>query len=279
MTTILLLGAKGMLGSDFREMLFGLKQYHLVSLVAKKITQVRPQIIINAAAYTNVDQAETESETAKKINGQAVGFLAKMARQNGALFVHISTDYVFGQEKLQGYQESDFPRNPLNVYGQSKLLGENLLLEEAKKGLKYYLIRTSWLFGPYGKNFVQTMLDLAKTQTTIKIVNDQWGRPTYTCDLVKTVNHMLQNNFKPGIYHFTNLPTLTWYRLAILVFRAKKKEDPRFLPPQIVPIKSKEFSRPAQRPHFSILLNTKLPQGRNIQKALQDYFKRKKEVK
>ena len=242
--------------------------------VIEAIKDMKPDVVISAAAYTDVDGAETNKDIALKVNGKAVGYLSRASHQSGAFFIQISTDYVFGQEKKQGYKEEDIPQNPLNVYGESKLLGEKLLLQEAKKGLDYYLIRTSWLFGPGGKNFVQTMLDLAKTHSQLKIVNDQYGRPTYSYDLAQTIKNMIERQLPSGIYHFTNNPELNWYRFAQIIFAVKKELDPDFKIPGIIAVSSDKFPRPAHRPHFSVLLNTKLPQGRDIQEALKDYLQK-----
>ncbi len=294
MSKILILGANGVLGQSLKSIFTGSSRYSTITwdkenlditnkqAVLRQIQAIQPDVVINAAAYTDVDAAEKNQELAMKVNGEAVGFLAEASRCLGALFVHISTDYVFGQESKQGYKEDDIPQKPLNVYGKSKLLGEKLLLREEPKGLKYYLIRTSWLFGkaqllqkhnsPIKKNFVDAMLALAKTRKELSIVDDQHGKATYAEDLANTIQRLVEQNAQPGIYHFTNEPALTWYSFAKEIFAVQKQLNPHFNVPKIFPVSSKEFPRPAKRPHFSVLLNTKLPKGRNIKEALQGYL-------
>jgi len=286
MSKILVLGAKGMLGQVIVQEFFSDKKYQVIAWdkedlditdsykAIKAIKVIKPKIIINVAAYTDVDGAERDKDLAMKINGESVGILASASNKIGALFIHISTDYVFRGDRKEGYREDDIPENPLNVYGKSKLLGEKLLLKMAKEGLDYYLIRTSWLFGHKGKNFVDTMLKLAEKNSQLQIVNDQHGKPTYAKDLAKMIKYMLKSKVDSGIYHFTNEPCQTWYNFVKLIFKIKKEINPRFKIPKIVPVKTEQFPRPAKRPKYSILLNTKLPEGRNIKETLREYFKK-----
>jgi len=294
MSKILILGAKGMLGQVIVQEFSDDKKYQIVAWdkkdlditnghkAIKAISALKPNIIINTAAYTDVDGAESHKDLAIKVNGEAVKILASASNKIGAIFIHISTDYVFGQEKKKGYSENDVPQNPLNVYGKSKLLGEKLLLKEGKNGLRYYLIRTSWLFGKNGKNFIDTMLNLAEKNDILRVVNDQHGKPTYAKDLAKTIKYILKSKMDSGVYHFTNEPQQTWYSFAKLIFEIKKEINPKFPPkadqpradkiPKIVPVKTEQFPRPAKRPEYSVLLNTKLPQGRNLKEALREYL-------
>jgi dTDP-4-dehydrorhamnose reductase len=283
MPKILIIGAQGMLGQDLVEH-FKNNNYDITAWdrqdidityqakVKEKITHLKPEIIINTAAYTDVDKAEKETFLAMKINGQAVQYLAQAALETGAFLIHISTDYVFGSNKKEGYIESDVPLNPLNIYGKSKLLGEKLLLKEASRGLNFYILRISWLFGPHGKNFVETMLKLAYQKKDLRVVDDQYGKPTFTKDLAQTIQYMIENKLVSGIYHFTNEPALNWYQFAQKIFETYQKITPNFTLPKVFPVSSQEFSRPAIRPHYSILKNTKLPKGRDIPKVLLDYF-------
>lgn len=241
--------------------------------VTKTITAINPEIIINAAAYANVDEAENNKELSLKVNSQAVGYLAKASRIVGAFFIHISTDYVFDGKNKKGYKETDFSKKSLNVYGESKRLGEEALIKEASNKLKYYLIRTSWLFGEGGKNFVKTMIDIAYQKKDLSVIDDQQGKPTYTKDLASTIKYMIESDFGSGVYHFTNEPKLTWYKFAKIIFNTKKEIDSSFPVPKVFPVSSEEFSRPAKRPKYSVLLNTKLPKGRNIKMALRDYLR------
>ncbi len=285
MLKILVLGAKGMLGQVIVQEFFDDKKYKVIAWdkedldimdgqkAIRAIRVVMPNIVINTAAYTDVDGAESNKETAMKINGRAVGFLAKASKEIGAIFIHISTDYVFRGNKKDGYKEDDVPQNSLNIYGKSKLLGEKLLLKEGKSGLEYYLIRTSWLFGHNGKNFVSTILELTKNQNELQVINDQCGKPTYVKDLSKMIKYMIESKVDSGIYHFTNELRQTWYGFAKLIFKLKKEITPKFEIPKIVPVKTKQFPRPAKRPKYSVLLNTKLPKGRDVEDALREYLK------
>lgn len=284
---ILILGSKGMLAQDLK-LIFKDKKLILwdkeelditnEKMVKKKIEELKPRIIINTAAYTDVDKAEIEKELAFKINGKAVGYLVKTAFQINSLFIHFSTDYVFGQNKKQGYKESDFPLNPLNVYGASKLEGEKNILKE--KSLKYYLIRISWLFGPSKergkyKNFVETILKISKEKDEIRVVNDQFGKPTYTLDVAKTLRYLIENKKPYGIYHLPNEPSTSWYHFAKKIIEITGQRT------KIIPCKTKDFPRPAKRPRYSVLINIKIPKLRNWQEALRDYLKEstKKKIK
>lgn len=269
---ILILGAKGMLGQELKNVFQGdgLTCWDKEEIdisnrdeVKEKINKLKPKIIINVAAYTNVDEAEKNKELVFKINGEAVGFLAEVSSKIDAILVHYSTDYVFDGNKKEGYKEDDEPKNPLNIYGQSKLLGEKLLKDNTKK---YYLIRTSWLFGRNGKNFVEIILNLAQKQKEFKVVDDQYGRPTYALDLAKKTKEILEKQKPFGVYHVTNKKTTNWYEFA------KKILEVCNINKKIELCKSEEFSSPAKRPEYSILLNTKLDHLRNWEEALKDYI-------
>lgn len=230
----------------------------------EKITALKPEVIINAAAYTNVDGCETDRNICLAVNGEAVGNLAKIAKKIGSILVHFSTDYVFDGKSLTGYKEDDLP-SPLNVYGQSKALGEKLLIEN---GDQFYLIRSAWLYGLNGKNFVDTIIGLAATQPVIKVVNDQIGSPTYTKDLAQAIHQILIDKKPFGIYHRTNDGQCSWYDFALEIKKIKN------LSAEIQPIKTEEqeVKRPAVRPLNSVLINTKLPALRSWQEALSDYL-------
>jgi len=282
MKKIIILGAQGMLGQALVKV-FSQKNYLLKAwdkdnldiqnypLVKSRLKKEKPDIVINATGYTNVDGAEKEKSLALDVNGNAVGNLARVAKEIKALFIHFSTDYVFGQEKKEGYTEKDVPQNPLNIYGESKLLGEQLLLKENPC---FYLIRTSWLFGPGGNNFVKTMLNLAKEKKVLRVIDDQWGKPTYAPDLAKQVEKMIEIGSDSGIYHFTNEPALTWYQSAKTIFNIRKKIFSDSKIPELIRIKTKDFHSLAKRPHFSVLLNTKLPLGRSVDETMENYIRK-----
>lgn len=272
---ILIIGAQGMLGQDLAAIL---SDHDLTiwdkpeiditdqNLVLAKINDLRPDIVINCAAYTDVDGCETNQNLATLVNGQAVGYLAQAAKNIAAVLVHISTDYIFNGQNKAGYEEDSTEIGPLNVYGQSKLLGEELLKQNTAR---YYLIRTSWLYGKNGKNFVETMLKLSKEKDQLKVVNDQFGKPTLTIDLARQIRYILDNELPFGIYHVTDETQaggVSWYDFAQKIFElAKIKID-------LQPCSSDEFPRPAKRPQFSALINTKLPVTRDWQESLKEYL-------
>lgn len=234
-------------------------------IVQKRIREMSPSVIINASAYTNVDGAEENEELANQINGIAVGHLAKTAELIGAKLVHYSTDYIFNGENKAGYREDEKP-DPINAYGRSKLLGEEIIRKECKK---YYIIRTSWLYGRAGKNFVETMIDLASKNKELKVVNDQFGKPTYTLDLALETKKILEHGNPYGIYHITNEEQTSWYDFAKKIFEIEGLKN------EAIPVTSEQFRRPAPRPHYSSLINTKLPRMRNWQNALADYLSKR----
>src|SRR3989338_9807423 len=271
---ILIIGGKGMLGSMLTNTL---QENHNVTSwdrdeidisqereVEKKIGQQKVDIIINAAAFTAVDDCEVKQDIAMQVNGTAVGYLAKQAAKLDIPIVHYSTDYVFDGHKKEGYNENDHP-DPLSMYGKSKYQGEQELRKNCKK---FYLIRTSWLYGPNGKNWVDTMVHLAKTKDKLSIVNDQHGKPTYTKDLAATTKTIIEGKKDYGIYHVTNEGETTWYDFGKAIFALKK------LPIPVSTTTTAEFfqNRPyfAQRPEYSSLNNTKLPQLRSWQEAVKE---------
>jgi dTDP-4-dehydrorhamnose reductase len=269
---ILILGHKGMLGHELVEVfkeeqeliLWDREQIDITKReeVMQKIGELKPDIVINAAAYTAVDRAESEKDLAYKVNGCAVGFISTICKQINALFIHFSTDYVFDGESHNGYKENH-PYKPINMYGKSKALGEKMILDIEPR---YYLIRTSWLFGKSGKNFIETMLKLAADGEKIKVVNDQFGSPTYAKDLAREVRKLIESKNPYGIYHITNSGFCNWYEFAVKIFEFSE------LKPDIRPVNSEEFISPAKRPTYSMLVNTKLPPMRLWEAALKDYL-------
>lgn len=241
----------------------------------EKILKLKPDAIFNAAAYTNVEKAEDEKELCFKVNAEAVKNLAAIARDIKAKFFHFSTDYVFDGLKEEGYKEDDIPQNPLNVYGQSKLAGENHIREISDNFSQpnFYLIRTSYVFGSSGKNFVATMIDLAKKLPELKVVSDQFASVTYALDLAKTSRKLLENkNFSGGIFHRTNEGVINFFDYASEIFKIKEKIDKNFIVPKLTPISLADYPSKARRPQYSILLNTKLPLLRCYSEALREYI-------
>lgn len=282
---ILILGKKGNLGSQlaktFRQeknKIIGLDKEDIditdKKLILDKISQIKPELIINAAAYNAVDKAEEkeEFEKAKKINGLAPGYLAEISAETGTILVHYSSDYVFLGNDPNGYREEDLP-NPINNYGKTKLIGE----EEIKKAtnLKYYLIRTSKLFGPKGPSplakpsFFDLMLGLAKEKKELDVVDGEKSCFTYTPDLAQATKELISQKKEYGIYHITNSLPATWYEAAKTLFEITKN------PIKINPVTSNKFLRPAKRPNYSVLQNTKLPPLRSYKQALKEYLKSK----
>jgi len=264
----------------------------------EKISRLKPDIIINATAYNAVDNAEKETEKAMAINGYALRHLAEIAAKIGAVLVHYSTDYVFDGKDPKGCKEDDEP-NPAGAYGQSKFVGEQMILMTAfhnsgggcagcgaghgcgkiknMKPLNYYIIRTSWLYGQNGKNFIDTMIALSGKYSELKVVNDQHGKPTYALDLAKTTKMLVEKKLPSGIYHFTNETAqkgITWYDLAKEIFKIKK------IKVKIKSVSTKEFYSNnknyfAARPEYSMLINTKLPKARDWKEALKEYLEEK----
>lgn len=300
---VLLLGKNGMLGqavlqafhkkdpegSSFHFTAWGREELDITNKksVHEKIRELRPKIVINATGYTNVDGAETERETAFAVNAEGVGHVAKACAEIGAAFIHFSTDYVFDGMQSGVYAEDDEEHvKPLNVYGESKLEGElrikNCELRIANKALKYFIVRTSWLYGAGGKNFVDTMLTRARDgQTEFKVVNDQFGKPTYTHDLAERVVWMIERveELKSGLYHCTNevknqeiIAGISWYGFAREIFTQAHEFGMIDKIPAIVPCPSAEFPRPAKRPQYSALINTKLAPMREWREALRAYL-------
>jgi len=221
------------------------------------IRQLQPEIILNAAAYTAVDRAETEPDLAMTINGVAPRVLAEEAAKLDALLVHYSTDYVFDGSKKSPWVESD-ATNPLNTYGRTKLAGERAIQEV---GGKHLVFRTSWVYGPHGHNFLRTMLRLGSERDELKIVDDQFGAPTSSlaiADATRAIVDTLKANAADyGVYHMTCGGETTWRRFAEEIFAQHMWPDGRKAP-QVIPISSSEYPTPAMRPANSVLSNEKL---------------------
>lgn len=284
---LLIIGSDGMLGSALMEAFADLQPtgYTRADLditeeqaVREKIGELQPEVIINAAAYTNVDGAEEHKEEAALVNGYAVRLLAEAAEKVGATLLHYSTDYVFEGTKEEGYAEDDAPaEEPLNVYGASKLLGERELVQETTR---YYLIRTSWLFGAGGKNFIETMIRLGSERDELTVVNDQHGKPTATKDLARATRALLEENYPFGIYHLVNEGgATTWYEYARFIFQeyGKQQSWKESDYPAVSPTSTESFGAAATRPQYSTLRNTKFPPLRPWQEAVVEYLTQRNE--
>ena len=268
---IALLGAKGMLASAIESNLIQ-AGIHCFSFSRKdidisdpseleKLLNVFPlDAVINCAGYTNVDECEKNSAKAMLLNGRAVGKIASFCKTHNLPIIHFSTDYVFDGSKKTAYVESD-PPNPINVYGKSKLLGEELILAS---GAQFYIFRVQWLYGNNGKNFVTTLLNLSKTQNQFSIVNNQWGSPTWTRDVAEGVTETLTKRLPFGIYHFANHGHTTWYQFADFFFRLSHRNV------RLNPSSAVSNKRPAKRPLNSKLSTEKIDRAlRHSQRSWQ----------
>jgi dTDP-4-dehydrorhamnose reductase len=215
----------------------------------------KPAVFINCAAYTAVDKAETEQAAAYKANALAVGLLATQCSLSGSFLISFSSDYVFNGQGTLPYKETD-PTDPVNYYGYSKLIGEQLALSNCEKT---FIIRTSWVYSAHGHNFVKTMLRLMKERTEINVVNDQVGSPTYAGDLAGAVMQIVsaitgkeERNIPAGIYHFSNDGIISWLDFATEIKKMAGSEC------MIHPISTADYPTPAKRPHYSVLNNKKI---------------------
>ena len=267
---ILVTGANGQLGNEMR--IIGSKSadnYVFTDIVAQEgnstlilditdIDAVREMVrahaieaIVNCAAYTNVDAAESNYELAEKLNAEAPANLAAVMNEVGGWLIHISTDYVFGKEAYNTPCREDQQGTPTGVYGLTKLHGEQKIQQS---GCKYVIIRTAWLYSEFGKNFCKTMLTLTATKPALKVVFDQCGTPTYAWDLARAVEVILKNPVQ-GIYHFSNEGVCSWYDFAQMVARFSGNDAC-----DIQPCHSDEFPSPVKRPSYSVLDKTKIKQ-------------------
>ena len=279
---VLILGSHGMLGQDLVKVFEADQNWHVFAYdreeiditseesLREKIEKVDPQVVINATGYNAVDKCESdeiEYELAKKINGYGPGILAKICKEKNIPLVHYVSDYIFDGEKGE-YTEDDKP-NPISNYGRSKMLGE----EEIQKNTdKFYLLRTSKLFGKPGRSsmskrsFFDTMIELSKDNSLLKIVDEEKSCFTYTPDLALETKKIIEEKIPFGIYHVVNEGPCTWYEAACELFKLAKIEI------EVVPVPSSEFPRPAKRPKSSVLINTKLKPLRSYKDALQEYL-------
>ena len=267
---IVLFGANGMLGAALLKTFINYNIYGFSKdevditkkrAVSNKIKRIKPSIVINSAAYTKVDECEKNKKHAFNVNGKAVKIIAEICKKNDVPLMHMSTDYVFDGKK-KSHKENEVV-NPINVYGKSKVLGEKYLMETLDD---YYLIRTSWLFGENGKNFVDVILRYVKEKKELKVVNDQFGMPTYTMDLAKKIKEIVETKKTFGIYHVANSGTCSWFQFAKKIIEFAKLDT------KIKPISSRQLKRAAKRPKYSVLVNTKLSPLRHWEAALKEYM-------
>jgi dTDP-4-dehydrorhamnose reductase len=270
---ILLTGVNGQVGWELRRSLMTLGEVVPASRVGGNgilkmdlsqpeslravIRDVQPQLIVNAAAYTAVDRAESEPELAMAVNGIAPGVLAEEAKRCGAMVIHYSTDYVFDGTKKAPYVETD-RTNPLNVYGQTKLAGEQAI---QAIDVPHLIFRTSWVYGLRGKNFLLTMLKLAREREEMKIVDDQIGSPTWSCTIAQATAQIVAQGVgnwpefvekKSGLYHLTSTGETSWYGFAKRIFELTEGVEERALK-SVLPIGSEFYPSPVQRPDYSLL--------------------------
>lgn len=290
MLKVLILGSKGNLGIQLVK-IFG-EDYEVIGwdrndvdvtdkeLITKKIVDAKPDVIINATGYNAVDKCENdeaEFALAKKLNGDAVGYLANASMKVGAIFVNFASDYVFKGDRKEGYNEND-KTDPESKYAETKVMGEKEILSRIGRGLRGYLIRTSKLFGPRGESegskesFFDLILRLSAERKEFKMVDgEEISCFTYTIDLAKAIKKLIEKKYSYGIYHLVNSCPTSWYDGAKFLFELKNITDVN-----LIPSKSADYPRPVKRPMFSILLNTKFEQLRDWKEALREYLREEK---
>ncbi|MBC8035198.1 MAG: dTDP-4-dehydrorhamnose reductase [Chitinophagaceae bacterium] len=259
---ILVTGAGGQLGTELKDASAFFPEYEFIFLSRKELAienedevdayfkHHEPLFCINCAAYTAVDKAEADYETAYLINGAAVGILAAASEKYGSKLIHVSTDYVFNGISVNPYREDD-PVDPVNLYGASKLKGEQLAMDNSNGNT--VIIRTSWVYSIYGNNFVKTMTRLMKERESIKVVNDQFGSPTYAADLAAVIMAIIRSGkWEPGIYHFSNEGVITWYEFASAIKELTGSAC------HVLPVPSTEYPTPAKRPGYSVMDKEKI---------------------
>lgn len=295
---VLITGSSGMLGVDLscelkkdyevvgtdliQNNLSAVTAFHKCDIVDCKsikavVGKARPDIIVHAAAWTDVDGCELDKDKAYKVNSEGTRNIAMACKDLEVVLFYISTDFIFDGKKKTPYKEIDMP-NPISIYGDSKLKGEHYVGELLKK---YFIIRTSWLYGKNGKNFVDTIMAKSKKEKMLRVVNDQVGAPTHTKDLAKAIHVMLDKIFKSqgrrvtgsqvGTYHVSNSGSVSWYDYAKEILKLAKSDT------KVEPISSAESSRPARRPAMSVLDNSKFVKFtgykmRNWKDAVKEYI-------
>lgn len=281
---ILVTGANGQLGKELKELYAGYPQFEFIflsradlpinnfELLRNTFKIHHPKFCINCAAYTAVDKAETEKDLAFIVNAEAVGVLAAVCKEYNTRLIHISTDYVFDGKATTPYKE-DALTNPQCIYGASKLEGEKQAFHFNPESI---IIRTSWVYSAYGKNFVKTIMKLLQEKEEINVVNDQMGSPTYAADLAETIVAIIANchpenyresivNWLPGVYHFSNNGVISWYDFALAIKELTGSSC------KIIPVTTSQYPTAAKRPAYSVLDKTKVQQTFGIH--LKDWKK------
>ena len=278
---VLVIGSDGQLGLEFQKIsnsydslswVFStIKTLDLLKLdtISSFLNDINPSVIINCAAYTSVDKAETESKLADLINHKAVDIISRWTSDNNKKLIHVSTDYVFdGLSKLPLSENSN--TNPINEYGSSKLKGEQVCLKNDTNSI---IIRTSWLYSSFGNNFLKTMIELMKKNNSVKIVNDQIGSPTYAYDLAKVILKIIVNyKTESGLFHYSNMGEISWFEFARSIRELYKLDC------EIIGVSSKEFKTLAKRPQYSLLNKSKIKKIFNLEipnykQSLEDCIK------
>ncbi len=294
MKTIVILGSEGLLGSALKRYLSKKKKYQVLEfslglegeqqlditrprILKAKLKAAQPDWVLNCTAYTNVEGCEESEgfEIAKKVNGEAVASLAKICKDLGVNLVHISSDHVFNANSPEGYQEDFNQFEPMNKYGESKLLGEQGITKQAG-GLegsdfkfqfpKFYIIRTQWLFGRGAQNFITTITRLGKERGALKVVENEVGCPTYTKDLAQGIEYLIKKQPQAGIYHLSSRNSCSRFEFAKKILELQNIEA------QLDPCQMKDFPRKANIANYSILKNSKLPQQRTWEEMLEDFY-------
>lgn len=284
---IWLIGNKGMLGTDVEHLLREKQIEYIASDKEVDITDekvLRNYVkdkeiswIINCSAYTAVDKAEDERELAFMLNSDGVLNNARLAKIKNARLIHLSTDYIFDGSKKDAYTEEDIP-NPVGVYGKSKLEGERNIIKTIQQ---YFIIRIAWLYGQNGNNFVHTMLRLFSEKNEVRVVQDQWGSPTYTKDVAAIIVRLITDNSdRFGIYNYTNESRTNWYEFALMIYSLAKKKGLISKEVKILPITTEEYPTKAVRPKNTYLSKDKIKQTFGIQirpwqEALEEFINSK----
>jgi dTDP-4-dehydrorhamnose reductase len=271
---IVVTGAGGQLGQELRIASVNYSQFEFIFLTKEDLSvndstrvtnfflKVQPAFCINCAAYTAVDKAEQEKEKAFLINAVAVRIIATACKAVNAKFIHISTDYVFDGNSATPLKEDD-PVSPVNIYGESKLKGEEYAF---RNNVQTIVIRTSWVYSEFGNNFVKTMMKLMREKESINVIDDQIGSPTYAADLANTILYIISGEkFIPGIYNFSNDGKISWYEFAIAIKELTESSC------KINPISTSQYPTPAKRPHYSLLDKKKIKETYNM--AINDWKK------
>ncbi len=260
MQRIIVTGANGQLGQELKELIFKFTSYQFYFFDRSELDitdqqqindifeKIKPEYFINCAAYTAVDKAETEVEEAFKINAEGVYNIATVCAQHQTRLIHISTDYVFDGSNPEPYKEDDATA-PINVYGASKLKGEELCMQANRESI---IIRTSWVYSVYGNNFVKTMVRFMGSKPELKVVNDQWGSPTYAADIAAAIMLIIQSAWSAGIYHFSNEGLINWFQFA------KEINEYIYSSCIIHPVSTEGYPTLSKRPKFSVLDKEKI---------------------